>query len=245
VSWSYLHPVLPLFLVGGIAGLVRAWRSRANGKPWLLTIGIVGCFLISWDPVACLLYLPLESQYKPLSALPEEAQAIVVLSGNVYPPTRDRPYPSAGEDTYLRCQYAAWLYKCGLTRPVLACGGGNRTEPFSITMRKLLISEGVPPDRIWVETRSQSTHENAVYGAQLLRSRGISRIALVAEAFCMPRAAACFRKEGLTVFPAPFAFGRLLVTEHDLLPNWRALQVNGETIHEFGGLLWYRLRGWI
>jgi uncharacterized SAM-binding protein YcdF (DUF218 family) len=245
VSWSYLHPVLPLFLAIAIAGLIRAWRSRANGKPWLLTVGIAGCFLISWDPVACLLYLPLELQYKPISALPEDAQAIVVLAGNVYAPTRDRPYPSVGEDTYLRCQYAAWLYRCGLTRPVLACGGGNHSEAYSITMRKVLISEGVPPDRIWVETRSRSTHENALYGAQILRSHGVSKIALVEEAFSMPRAAACFRKEGITVRPAPFEFGRLLVTSHDFLPNWRAIEVNGETVHELGGLLWYRLHGWI
>lgn len=245
MSWSYLHPVLPLLLLIGIAGLVRAWRSRTYSKPWLLTVGIVGCFLISWDPVACLLYLPLEAQYKPLSAPPEDAQAIVVLAGNVYAPTQDRPYPSVGEDTYLRCQYTAWLYKCGLTRPVLACGGGNHPEPYAITMRKLLISEGIPANNIWVETRSRSTHENALYGVQILRGHGVSKIALVEEAFGMPRAAACFRKEGMAVLPAPFEFGRLLVTSHDLLPNWRALQVNGETLHEFGGLLWYRLHGWI
>jgi uncharacterized SAM-binding protein YcdF (DUF218 family) len=245
VSWSYLNPVLPLFLIIGIAGLVRAWRSREHGKPWLVTIGIVGCFLISWDPVACLLNLLLESQYKPLSALPEDAQAIVIPAGNVYAPTPDRPYPSVGEDTYLRCQYAAWLYKCGLTRPVLACGGGDHPEPYSITMRRLLISEGIPADRIWVETRSRSTHENAVYGAQILRSHGVTKIALVEEAFSMPRAAACFRKEGMTVLPTPFEFDRLLVTSHDLLPNSDAIQVNGETFHELGGLLWYRLHGWI
>ncbi|PYS28433.1 MAG: hypothetical protein DMG11_12730 [Acidobacteria bacterium] len=84
---------------------------------------------------------------------------------------------------------------------------------------------------------------DALYSAQILRQHGISRIALVTDARSMLRAAACFRKQGLTVVPAPFRFYNVDLTFEDLLPTWRAIESNGETFHELVGLLWYWFRG--
>ena len=56
---------------------------------------------------------------------------------------------------------------------------------------------------IWTEERSRSTHENAVFGAEILRQHEIGRIALVIEARSMLRAESCFRKQGITVVAAP------------------------------------------
>ena len=207
VSWSYFQPVLPVFLTAAIAGLVRVWRACKNHKPWLLTTGVLGCFLLSWDPVAWLLALPVESQYPPTSAIPENAQAMVVLAGKINPPNDFRSYPVAGEDTYQRCYHAAWLYKHGLRRPILVCGGGSQVRPFAVTMQALLEAEGVPAQDIWLDTRSGSTHENARYGATILRQHGISHIALVSETVYIPRAAGCFRKEGIAVSPMSFGNG--------------------------------------
>jgi len=112
-------------------------------------------------------------------------------------------------------------------------------------MRRILESEGIPPSMIWIEDRSGTTHENAVYGSEILRQHGISRIALVVDARSMARAAASFRKQGIDVVPAPFRFYNLDLSFEDVLPTWRAIQTNGETAHELVGLLWYWLRGWI
>jgi len=46
-----------------------------------------------------------------------------------------------------------------------------------------------------------------------------------------------------TVVPAAFNFSRIYFEADDFLPGSRAIQMNGETIHEYIGLLWYRLRG--
>jgi uncharacterized SAM-binding protein YcdF (DUF218 family) len=110
-------------------------------------------------------------------------------------------------------------------------------------MREVLAAEGVPADKIWLETRSDTTYENAVYGCEILRRHGISKIVLVDEARFLPRAVACFRKQGMTVVPAAFNFTRIYFESDDFLPASRAIQMNGETIHEYIGLLWYRLRG--
>lgn len=118
-------------------------------------------------------------------------------------------------------------------------------EPFSATMRRLLERAGVPDSMVWTEDRSRSTHENAAYGAQILRERGIGQIILVAEAQDMLRAERCFRKEGLIVAPAPFAFRRFGSASEELIPSWKAVDRNERTLHETLGLGWYWLRGWI
>jgi uncharacterized SAM-binding protein YcdF (DUF218 family) len=112
-------------------------------------------------------------------------------------------------------------------------------------MRRLLVGEGVPPDSIWIEDRSHSTHENAVFSAQILRQHGAHRIALIVDARSMLRAAACFRHEGIDVIAAPSKFLYLSPIAEDWIPGWRALRGNELTLHEAVGLLWYRLRGWI
>jgi len=240
---SYINFAFPLSVLLAIAGLIGAWRSRDRRRPWLLTAGIVGCFLISYFPLAWLFTLPLESWYDRNPIPHESAQALVVLSGGAYTPVPDRPYTSPQTQTYERSRHTAWLYKNWKALPVLACGGGPYDEPLSLAMRKVLEAEGVPPDQIWLETRSSSTYENAVYGCEILRRHGISKIVLVDEARFLPRAVACFRKQGMTVVPAAFNFTHLYFEADDFLPASHAIQLNGETIHEYIGLLWYRLRG--
>jgi uncharacterized SAM-binding protein YcdF (DUF218 family) len=61
----------------------------------------------------------------------------------------------------------------------------------------------------------------------------------------MRRAAACFRKLGIEVVPAPSRFDDLSATIDDWLLSWKAVRGNEETLHEALGLLLYRLRGWI
>jgi len=165
----------------------------------------------------------------------------------VNPPLPNRPYLYPAEDTYRRLQHVVWLFKhwkSGL--PILVCGGTLYDhELYSQAMRHVLESEGVPPNLIWTEGRSRSTHENAVYGSAVLRQHGVSVIALVVEASSMPRAAASFRKVGITVVPAPIRFTQLSLEFTDVFPNGQSIRLNGETVHELVGLLWYRLRGWI
>jgi uncharacterized SAM-binding protein YcdF (DUF218 family) len=240
---SYINFAFPLFLLLAVAGLIRVWRSRPQRRPWLLAAGITGCFLISYFPLAWLLTLPLESWYEKNPIPHESAQALVVLSGGAFTPVPDRPYTSPQTQTYERSRHTAWLYKNWKPLPVLASGGGPYGEPLSFAMREVLEAEGVPPDKIWLETRSGSTYENAVYSCEILRRHGISKIVLVDEARFLPRAVACFRKQGMTVVPAAFNFTRLYFEADDFLPSSHAIQMNGETIHEYIGLLWYRLRG--
>jgi uncharacterized SAM-binding protein YcdF (DUF218 family) len=104
----------------------------------------------------------------------------------------------------------------------------------------------VPASAIWTESQSRTTHENAVYAARVLRSKGVRTIVLVTDAYHMLRSEKCFRKEGLVVIPAACGYrtaGRFKPEE--LMPGWEPISWNEDFLHEVLGLAWYRLHGWI
>jgi uncharacterized SAM-binding protein YcdF (DUF218 family) len=241
---TYVQPLTLLCLVILAIGLIQQRRTKRSLLP---TVGLFTLFVLTWPPIDWLMSLPLEARY-PVQPFPSgTVQAIVVLSSSVDPPRHERPYPVPDKDGYRRCEHAAWLYKHWLSVPVLASGGSQSvgTQPLSTTMRELLNRAGVPDSEILTEDRSRSTHENAVYSAEILRKRGITNIALVVEAFAMPRAAAAFRHEGMNVVPAPSSFRDLGPVRDELIPSWKAVERNEGTLHEVLGLAWYQLRGWI
>jgi uncharacterized SAM-binding protein YcdF (DUF218 family) len=241
---TYTEPLILLFCLAALIGLARVWRCNRKG---LLVVGIVGLILCGWPPVEWLLSRPLEARYpvRPFRATPG-LQAIIVFAAAVSPPLYERPYPQAGYDTVERCAYAAWVYRQIGPVPVLACGGreSGSSPAFAVTMRELLRQAGIPENMIWTEEESRSTYENARFGAKILRSHRIYRVALVIDARSMPRAAAALEKQGIRVAPAPSRF-REWDGFRELLPGWKAIQGNEETLHETLGFFWYRLRGWV
>jgi uncharacterized SAM-binding protein YcdF (DUF218 family) len=245
---TYLQPVFPILLFLAAVALIRRWRASAPHKPRLLALALGGLFLVSWPPMAWLLSRPLEAVYPPREYPADTGDAIVVLASAVYPPCPPIPTPRLGSDTYERCQYAAWLHTHWRPLPVLACGGTEAQDipPYAITMREALEREGVPASAIWLEQRSHSTHENALYGAELLRRKGIRKIILVTDAYHMLRAAECFRREGMIVVPAACGY-RTYQGFHPavLLPGWEPIAWNEDVAHESLGLLWYWIRGWV
>lgn len=240
---TYTQPLLLIFIAVSLAGLLVVRFPK--GK-YVALAGVLSLLLISWPPVDWLLSRPLEARYpiRPFKA-PPDLQAIVVLGSAVEPPQYERPYPVADYDTFRRCEHAAWISRNWGPLPVLACQGRQRSVAAANTMGDLLRRAGVGENMIWMEERSQSTHENAVYGAEILREHGVKRIALVVDGQSMPRAAASFRKEGIDVTPAPSELRTWGPLSEELLPSWRAIRRNEITLHEELGLAWYRVRGWI
>ena len=239
---TYTQPLILVFLLVILAGLI----GKRRGGVWIAGLGLTGLFLLSLPAADWLFSRHLEAWYPERPFSGGSAEAIVVLSGSVDPPRRGRPYALPDPEMFERCQFAAWLYKHWRQAPVLASGGiGPKGTVFSDTMRDLLEQAGVPESAIWTEGRSRNTHENAVYSAEVLREHGISTVVLVVDAQSMLRAELCFRKQGLTVAPAPSDWTTLGPLSRALMPSWRAIYRNEITLHETLGLGWYWLRGWI
>lgn len=241
---TYIEPLLLLFSGIAVYGL---WRASRGKSLRVAAAGVAGLVLVAWPPLDWLLSRHLEAWY-PVRPFQTTAspQAIVLLTATITPPLYERPYPELGGLAYERAEMAIWLHR-ELRLPVLACGGGTdpRSQPDAITLREHLKEAGVPESMIWTEERSRSTYQHALYGAPILRQHGVRQIVLVVEAQSMLRAEACFRKQGISVLPAPSSFRQFGQLKDELLPGWKAIRRNEGTLHETLGLLWYRLRGWI
>jgi len=134
----------------------------------------------------------------------------------------------------------------GTHTPILVSGGNvfDTRQSEAELMRNSLINDfGVAVK--WTETRSRNTWENAVFSGRILRAAGIRRIYLVTHASHMARARMAFQKTGLQIIPAPMGFTNLTGETPlllDLLPDHKALDASSRCLHEWLGMLWYRLR---
>ncbi len=202
----------------------------------------------------------LEWQYLPTETR-QSAQAIVVLGGGTESAQSPRPtveVNGAGD----RMIHAADLYHQGLA-PLIILSGGNIEWMESIEnspaadMRQIMLKLGVPDSAIVLQPKSQNTHEDALYSAQILKEKGISKILLVTSAMHMPRSVAIFIKQGLEVIPAPTDFTvtadgwqrifspnfETLLT--NLLPNSSSIGLTTNVLKEYFGYITYRLQGWL
>jgi uncharacterized SAM-binding protein YcdF (DUF218 family) len=159
-----------------------------------------------------------------------------------------------------RVLYAAHLYRQGKAPRVICTGnvgtGGVALHPEAEDMKELLELVGVPANAIILETNASSTHQHAKNLQVLLRERSFQRVLLVTSAMHMPRAMGVFKKEsagtGIEFIAAPTDFR---ITEpipapwyqrlKGLVPTPSNLVLFSEAMHEYVGMAWYKVRGWM
>lgn len=240
---TLLLPPLNLLLVAGFGLLLHRRWPRAG---LTLVVGAVALLLVlSTNAGSLLLVAPLERLASPLMAADvPAAQAIVVLGGGrlgAAPEYGGHDIPSL--PTLARLRYAAHLQRAsGL--PLLVSGGSpdGAADSEAVLMARSLREDFAVPVR-WLEQGSDNTAENARYAAQQLHGDGIRRILLVTDAMHMPRSQAIFARYGLQVVAAPTVFfSRPRLTPLDFFPGGEGLRRSHYALHEWIGLLWYRLR---
>jgi uncharacterized SAM-binding protein YcdF (DUF218 family) len=119
-------------------------------------------------------------------------------------------------------------------------GGGSQTE--GELMRQTLEHDFNVPVA-YVETRSLTTWDNAINTAAMLRHTGIRKILLVTHACDERRAALVFRRQGFDVIPAATVFAGIEPGDpYEYLPSMHSLLGSTWALHEWLGLLWYKLR---
>lgn len=220
LAGSYL---LWFFLLGREAG---RW-----GRPLRAFLALGGAFML------LVLHTPLaEFLARPLLVRPdlERADAIVVLGGGLH---ANGSLTSASLE---RTLYGVELYRRGLSPRIVFSAGitGEAHRPEAVAMAEFGRWVGVPADAILTERASRTTYENAVEVARLLRGRGIRRALLVTGPTHMYRAQLAFERQMLAVLPAPTrTYEGLRYT-----PGGR-LALFYETLHEYGGLVYYKARG--
>ena len=236
---AFLLPPLNLLLLGGL-GLLLLKRRRALGKA-LIGVSLGGLWLLSTPIVANALLDSLKPA--PVALSGGQADAIVILGGGRYKDSLEFGGDTLNRFSLERARYGARLAR-QLGKPVLVTGGapdgGSRSEG-EILAAALQDEFGIQAK--WVETRSETTRDNARFSAALLRQDGIRRIYLVTHAWHLKRALPEFRATGLTVVPAGTGYSLDDTrTALDYLPNGKSLERSYFALHEWIGLFWYRIR---
>ena len=184
--------------------LLLAWRCRRNrvlARGALVVAAVL--YLGSVGLVSGPLIHSLETRYTPPAQV--GGDVIVVLGSGA---TLDTP--NLGGKGHLSGAAANRLltglqlyHKLGV--PIIFSGGqvfatgGVEAE----VARSILLSAGVPADKIIAETASLNTGENARNTAAILAQRGFARPILVTSACHMERSVLQFRKAGIDVVPFP------------------------------------------
>jgi uncharacterized SAM-binding protein YcdF (DUF218 family) len=131
--------------------------------------------------------------------------------------------------------------------PILLTGGAPDTTtdhdlPEAEVMAQILEQEFHVKAK-WLETKSQTTQENAQFSASILKRDGIQTIYLVTHFWHIPRAQKIFEQYGLKVIPVPHGFHSAeTFNPTDHYPSNTAITETRLIWHELIGMIWYRLR---
>lgn len=223
-----------LFGLGVLAALVP--RTRRWSRPMLFgSIGVL--FFFSFGPVATLLLSPLEYEY-PAMTEPErhgDIRTIVLLTGYASNDPDMAPSSRLSVSSAFRVLETASLARRRPDCRIVISGGALAAEAMSFQLQAM----GLPSERIVLETDSANTAASAENLAAMI---GVGPVFLVTSAGHMRRSLAVFARQGMAAIPVP--------TDHQLpskvsRAEWNVspfnLNASDLAMHEYAGLLWYRL----
>ena len=146
-----------------------------------------------------------------------------------------------GQYSYWRCAYAVRAWRQGHFRRIVLCGGPipGSAHTIASTMRDFLVSSGVPGEAIFLENRSRSTRENALFTRELIAGWSGKKVLLTSDMH-MYRAWRVFRAAGLQTTPRPIP--DMLKGSGDWRARWNhSWGLALETVK----ICYYAARGWM
>lgn len=223
-----------------VAGAVLAIRPKRRQLALIFSgAGAALYLLLGSGWMAMLLMHGLESRHAPAT---EDrfgsGRAVVILAGYA------RAEPGVSSTAQLNRASAFRVLEAArlLARqplPVYISGSGEVPVALERALRSVSVTG--PNVEIQVDSRASNTYESGINLKPQLQDRPFY---LVTSAGHMPRSMAVFESLGMTPIPIPTDF----LSERewyraDPLPSGRYLAMSDLAIHEYAGILWYRLTG--
>jgi uncharacterized SAM-binding protein YcdF (DUF218 family) len=246
--WAVLQPG-NLLLLCLLAGVLLFLASRGRRGRALVVFSALGFVLLAVSPIGPVMLLALEERFPRPAALPEHVDGILVLGGAVDPAISLTYGETAFNGSVARVLGGIKLARQHPEAMLALIGGEGGFAPVGFAESRatlgFVIEQGIAPERVLVEERSRSTHENAVYARELIHPKPDESWILVTSAFHMPRAVASFDAVGWPVIPYPVDYKidpkTGLGANFSLLDGLGAITLAGK---EWAGLVGYRLMGW-
>lgn len=244
VTAFILPPGAMIFLLL-IVGLGLLWTKKRKAGLINLLLGLL-LWLVSIEPVSNALTKGLEAGLEIPARI--SGDVIIVLGGGTFVEALDmtgKGFP--GGDMLARLITAVRLQQ-RLNVPVLVTCGNvfPGTMAGAGVAERLLIDLGVPEDRIVLEDKSRDTEENARFSIAICRQRGWVDPILLTSSIHIKRGMLLFERYGLKTKPFPACLitaGQEPYRWNDFLPHGYILSDTAAALHEYLGILYYRLLG--
>ena len=236
---EFLLPSVFVFVLI-LIGIILVFRKKRGklGKI-LIILGILFYYLFSITPISDLILQPLENQYQPVQKGDlNKADIILLLLGGK-------------EADVLRASEALRIFNFQLSifnefpNPnfQIIISGTDPLNPESKEAKEVedfLVERGIPEENIILEDKSRTTKESAENLKNLVVEEPFF---LVTSAYHMPRSMESFQKMGANPIAAPADFK--IKESYDILdffPDAQNLRNSDIALHEYFGILWYRLK---
>jgi len=233
---------LPLSVIFMLLGGLLIWRQRRRMGQGCLALGVLMLVLFSNGWVAQQLVAPLERQYPAYAG--QKVDYILVLGG-FHRSAPGIPESSLLErDTLHRLVEGVRLARLNSEAKLILSGYAFDDEISNAeAYRQVALFLGVDPKRLILMEEAKDTGEEL---STVVGIVGSSSMALVTSAYHMPRAMALAAHEQLQAVAAPT--WHQYKPDNDsgwpgLLPIPSALDVSQRVVHEYIGMLWYKIQG--
>lgn len=235
--WALFMPSTWLWLLVLIAW-VLLWRQRIQLASRILAAWLIFFGVLTIYPMGNLLLKPLEDAY-PMNPVLKSPAWLVLLGGG-----EDIKQTTRTKQLHLSSLGTRYITLIGLAKQyphanIIVSGGVGHVTNASLTeaqlAKQLLVMAGIDKKRIFVESQSHNTIENAVYSQKIMANHPQSGpVVLVTSAAHMPRSMGLFCAAGMkNITPYPTDYLITLTTTINL--PLHVLKLNF-AIHEWLGL---------
>ncbi len=179
---------------------------------WLFFLPITYAIPLYW----------LEKDYCKKSLDEKDVEAIVILGAGLTHSTT-LPKPNVNLSLLERLRFGAFLQR-KTNVPILVTGGGKNNKVSEAEVMKRVLEEEFSATVSFIESKSNTTLENAKFTYPILKENGIKKIFLVSNSWHLKRATYLFEKEmnDIKIIPiADFAYAEknLLWDRGDFIPS--------------------------
>ena len=244
---------LGISLLVSLIGVAAIVLKKHKAALFLFLFSALLLCFFSMPITAHFLIRSLEKKFDPQLTF-SQTSAIVVLGGSTEPAVPPRRYVETngfGDRIFHALRLAKAHYA-----PYIICTGGKikylHDFPGSEaqSMAQLLREFGdMDSSSIIIEDKAQNTHDHGPKVAQILKSMGLKKeIILITSAMHMYRSVKVFKKYGFTVHPAPTDYWtetKTHVNVFSFLPDANSLDDSTVALHEYYGLIAYKIMGWL
>lgn len=236
--YNWLLPPGIFILVLLFTGFKLKSEKKMRLAGWLAALGL---YLVSVPVVADPFMRTLEQKY-PVPGDVSGRDVIVMLGYGAVKGTPDVTGDGhlSGESAVRLITTACLHFKTGL--PVIISGGevfadsGNEAQ----IAKRQLVAMGVAPGKIYIDDKSRTTKENALYTKKIMQEYGFSKPLLVVSAFHMPRSMQNFQKAGIAdILPYPTNYKipkEQSLYPQQFVPSYQAMDRFGTALREYMGL---------